>query len=647
MAQNDKKDNKGSVNELLNKISKNLKYIELLPGSKEPAHDLDKYIKDLNNISDAALLVPKNIVVVDFDSNKNLAEKILNIYPTVAVETPRGIHLYYKLPKNRNIKNSTRMITAVGIEADYKTGANNKKAMATIKQNGELRNITDNNITEIPELPFELYPIIKSKSSLDNMKEGEGRNDLLYKHILNIYDVVKGIKDESVLKIVKFINENIFSEKLPEKELTSLLHSAIKKLENKKSIMSIADVWDEKDKLDMFALADFIKEKLDVKLYNGILFFRHENGIDYIKNEENNLYREVMKYISLKSNQNKELKHQLELRADIIESQYFPIKLKNGFLIYDSEVIQKDIAFTPYLLKVNYNLNAYSQDVDDFLNFLTCDRKDLRNLMEEMLGCMLMTSGFPQKAFFLVANSGLNGKSTFLTMLSNFTGDASCALALDELQQRENLFTLQGKLVNLGDDIDASYVEKSRSFKTLVAGNEIMAKALYEMPIKLRNTATLIFSSNEMPTFKDKSGGVGRRVAIIPCDNRVEKIDVQIDKKLSTDTAKSYILNLALEGMRRIIENGGKLSESDTVNKSVENYLRENDSLLAFLESISYEIEDNKFSNVYERYEFYCEEEGFQQPYSKKKVSGRLKNLGFEMVQKKVGGINSKYIKKI
>ena len=643
MAQNDKK----YIIEILNKISKNLKYIELIPGSKEPAHDLEKYTKSLNNIDDVALLVPKNIIVVDFDTNKNIAEKILNIYPTVAVETPRGIHLYYKLPKNHSIKNSTRTITAIGIEVDYKTGAGNKKAMATIKQNGELRNISDNNVSEIPELPFELYPITKSKSSLDNLKEGEGRNDLLYKHILNIYETVKGAKDESVLKIIKFINENVFDEKLPEKEITSLVHSAIKKLENKKTIMSISDVWDEKDKLDMFALADFIKEKLDVKLYNGILFFRHENGKDYIKNEENNLYREVMKYISLKSNQNKELRHQLELRADIIENQYFPIKLKNGFLIYDSEVIQKDIAFTPYLLKVNYDPTAHNQDVDGFLNFLTCDREDLRKLIEEMLGCMLMTSGFPQKAFFLVANSGLNGKSTFLTMLSNFTGDASCALALEELQQRENLFTLQGKLVNLGDDIDASYVDKSRVFKTLVAGNEIMAKALYEMPIKLRNTATLIFSSNDMPTFKDKSGGVSRRVAIIPCDNKVEKIDVQMDKKLSTDNAKSYILNLALEGMRRIIENGGKLTESDTVNKTVEEYLKDNDSLLSFLESIEYEIEDNKFSTVYERYVFYCEEEGFQQPYSKKKVGGRLKNLGFEMVQKKVGGMNSRYIKKL
>ena len=131
MAQNDKKynkNNKENIIEILNKISKNLKYIELIPGSKEPAHDLEKYTKSLNNIDDVALLVPKNIIVVDFDTNKNIAEKILNIYPTVAVETPRGIHLYYKLPKNHSIKNSTRTITAIGIEVDYKTGAGNKKA---------------------------------------------------------------------------------------------------------------------------------------------------------------------------------------------------------------------------------------------------------------------------------------------------------------------------------------------------------------------------------------------------------------------------------------------------------------------------------------------------------------------------------------
>ena len=620
---------------------KNFKYIELKPNTKEPAHTLDTFIKDISKIDDCAVLVPKNIVVVDFDSNIDIAEKILNLFPTFAVRTERGMHLYYNLPKKHSISNQTNIVTAGAMAVDYKTGDKNKKAMATIKRNGLMREIIKN---EISDLPVYLYPVSKTKTPLSSLQEGEGRNSALYKHLLNVFEQVPDIKDEDLQNIANFINNNVFSESLTDNEIVATLQSVIKRITNKTSSLTLSDIFDDKGKVDIFALTEYIIDKLDVKIYNEILYFRKDK--DYLRNESNNLMREVAKIISLKQTQHKELKHQLELYADKIQGKYFPIKLKNGFMIHGEDIICKDVVFTPYLLNVNYDPDAYSEDVDNFLNFLTCNREDLRKLIEEMFGHMLMTAGFPQKAFFLVADSGANGKSTFLTMLSNFTQSASSALALEELHKNENLFTLQGKLANLGDDIDPKYLKSSRVFKTLVSGDEIMCRALYEMPIKLRNTATLIFSSNKMPVFEDKSGGIARRLAIIPCDNKVKKADSRINEKLSTDTAKSYILNLAIAGMKRIIANGGQLSESQTMKKVVNQYLTENDSLLSYLDSVNHDIDGNKFSTVYERYVFFCEDEGFQ-AYSKKKIGQRLKNVGFDVIQKKVGGQNSRYVKKV
>src|SRR5690606_41960542 len=82
-----------------------------------------------------------------------------------------------------------------------------------------------------------------------------------------------------------------------------------------------------------------------------------------------------------------------------------------------------------------------------------------------------------------------------------------------------------------------------------------------------------------MPTFKDKTGGIARRLVIIPFDNKVKKVDPRIDEKLSTENAKSYILNLALKGLRRIIENNG-ISHSQTIENAINRYLTENDSVL-------------------------------------------------------------------
>ena len=269
-------------------------------------------------------------------------------------------------------------------------------------------------------------------------------------------------------------------------------------------------------------------------------------------------------------------------------------------------------------------------------------------VLEELLGHILMTSAFPHKVFFLVANSGSNGKSTFLTMLSNFVGELGSALALEEFNKPENTYTLLGKIANLGDDIDANHIKSSRTFKTLAAGNKIMVKKLYEMPIAMNNTATLIFSCNEVPNFKDKSGGINRRLAIIPCDNVVTEIDLKIDQKLSTDNAKSYILNLAIKGMKRIVANGGKLTESETVNNVVKDYIIENDSVLSFLEE--FETEKNSIENLttksaYMFYEEFCEDSGLK-GYSQNKFTRKLKELGFDIAVKFVKGKTQRVIVK-
>ena len=97
------------------------------------------------------------------------------------------------------------------------------------------------------------------------------------------------------------------------------------------------------------------------------------------------------------------------------------------------------------------------------------------------------------------------------------------------------------------------------------------------MPVDFKSTATLIFSCNNMPTFKDKSGGMARRVVCFPCNSNVEygKIDLDLDDKLTTDSAKSTLLNLAIKGMKRIIANGGELTITETSKALTERYLIE------------------------------------------------------------------------
>src|SRR5699024_394353 len=110
-----------------------------------------------------------------------------------------------------------------------------------------------------------------------------------------------------------------------------------------------------------------------------------------------------------------------------------------------------------------------------------------------------------------------------------------------------------------------------------------------------------------LPVFKDKSGGIKRRMQIIPCDAYVTKRDPDIDDKLSSDNAKSYLLNIALAGVERILANGG-LSKSRTIDNVTKQYFVASDSVVAFLEE--YDINEKVTKDVYRMYVAYCEEHG-------------------------------------
>ncbi|MDK6343601.1 hypothetical protein QP138_26380, partial [Escherichia coli] len=77
----------------------------------------------------------------------------------------------------------------------------------------------------------------------------------------------------------------------------------------------------------------------------------------------------------------------------------------------------------------------------------------------------------PHKVFFFIGEKGANGKSTFLEMLNAFAGDLGTNISLENFNDPTSVVELEGHLVNIGDDIDARYLESSSNFKILASGN--------------------------------------------------------------------------------------------------------------------------------------------------------------------------------
>ncbi len=593
-----------------------LKFIELNE-NKQPTTSFDVTYTSLDKLNSAGLLLNSKVVVVDFDNDNVDEDRIIDYfkqrYPTLTVKTTRGIHFYYSLPSDVKLKNGADKITVGGFQVDYKTGT---KAYAIVKHKGvERERSGELTLKDLPVLPIEMYPLAKAKN-ITGLADGDGRNNSLFYHLRLIREQRKDI---DITTIGNFINDNILAEKLKPKELSTLIESV-------EGLEVNANGQYNGDPKDMIDFAEFVVKELDIKIFNGTLYFR--DGLNYSK-DRIKLNKAINKYLKLKRSQMTELEAQLYIYAELIDSKKkFNVKLRNGVIVEDN-VVDYDCGFTPFYLDVSYDPKAYDEHVDKFLDFLTCNRKDERKVMEEILGHILLVDRFPHKIFFLTG-SGANGKSTFVEMITKWTGDLSSHIDIANFDDGTSLISLIGKIVNVADDVDAIYLEKSKNLKTMASGNTVGARAIYSQPITLKNTATLIFTANEPPVFKDKSDGIGRRLVIIPFDNKVKERIYNLDELLSSDNAKSYLLNLALNGVKRIYANKLELSESDTITGATKQYYLDNDSVLSYLNDYP-AIDNNPVATVYEAYTDYCEDSNLK-AVSLNKFSRRLKSLGYDVV---------------
>ncbi len=594
-----------------------LKYIEL--EGKVPKHDFDTFSTDHTNYKDAAILLDNKTVVVDFDDpvSVEIGNLIYNQHPTLKVYTKRGFHLYYRKPKHVYLKNWVKKLTNAGIQVDYK---HTRKQPIIVKQNGRMREMENEHLLgqfeQLPELPFLLFPS-KLTEVLVNLKDGQGRNSNLYTHLLTMREMYPEYSKNNLDATTQFINDHVFGEPLHERELKAVIGSVQSKSVNMNDNKFL-------NKKDMIMTSEVLVDKLDIHYYRGKLFFKQDG---HYLSDENLLLRAIDDLVKLKPSQHKELKELFKIKAYLQDDDDMPVQFNNGYCLYDNEIVEIDPGFTPFYLNAAYDEDAYDEEVDKFLDWFTCNRKDLRLFVEEVFGHIIMTKGFPHRAFFFWGESGDNGKSTLIKMMQAFADGLHTNVPLDKFDDDTTVFSLIGKLLNVADDINASYLDKSSNFKTIVSGDPVMIRPIYSAATTLNNKGSLIFTCNEIPVFKDKSGGIKKRMRVIPCDARVAERDMDIDSKLSTDNAKSYILRLAIEGMQRIIAKGD-LTDCKAVNDITKEYFVQSDSVLSFLER--YKVHGKETKNAYMQYALYCDENGLK-AVGNTEFGRRLAKEGYEV----------------
>ncbi len=544
-------------------------------------------VKDFDNV---AVIVPDGYVVLDFDTTSD-AEIMLKIVDalglkTRVMKTTRGIHCWFKAPEE-SPKNFIKNRLAIGIYCDRKSGGRN--SYVKIKQDGNAREW----IRKVKSDDMEVVPVWLSsvsapsgKFAFKDMGEGSGRNQELFNYI--VYLQTKGFNRQDIRQTIEIINDYVFADPLPDSEIATICRD-----EAFKSDDEIAEQIAEVEKRSTFShisVAEEIISEHRLLKYNGVIYEYDDNYYQpaeflrkYVRETyrgaKNNQVNEVVSYIS----------DMREIRSGTIKIDPYILNLENTRLnIKTGECL----AFTPEAIEfdripVVYDPSAYCADLDKMLNRVFLGDREVIKLFEEMIGyCLIKHARYAK--MFLFTGRGSNGKSTILDLIKTFLGASNySALSLESVTAQFKTAELENKLANIGDDIDNVIIKDTGTLKKISAGNTVTVERKGERPFKTAPYATHIYSANEIPRSFDKTDGFYRRWIVIPFNARFSATDADFDPmifdKITTPTALSYLLNIAIRGAQRLMKKG-EFTEPQIVIDALNAYKTENSTVLSWID---------------------------------------------------------------
>lgn len=597
----------------------------------------DKSSKELLTLSEAkkfpefAGILNDDVILIDIDKTEqaNILLRIIkqNSVSCRVYQTSRGMHFYFK---NHSIsKNFTGTRLACSLTADIKLGS--KHSYAILRFNNEDRKIVYD--AEPEEIPHWLYPI-KGGADFLNMEEGDGRNQDLFNYILVLQSA--DFSKDQIIETITIINNFVLKTPLSQKELETILRDeSFGKPTFFKGTTFLFDKF-----------ATFLKSTKSICQINGQLHI-YADGIyisgysqiesamiQYIPNLNRSKRTEVLEYLNLIC-PNKSLADNANL-----------IAFKNGIFDLDTGLL---LDFSPdyYItnkIPWNYNSDAPPGIVDATLKKLACQDDEIFDLLCEVIGYCFYRRNELRKSFILVGDKA-NGKSTFLDMINYMLGAENVSnLDLKDLGDRFSPASLFGMLANIGDDIGDDFINGSiaAQFKKVVSGSRIRGERKGQPEFFFDPYCKLIYSANNIPRIKDKSGAVLDRMIIVPFNARFSKDDPDFDPyikyKLRTEEAMERLILLGLEGLQRVLKNQG-FTLSEKVKHQLEEYEENNNPILIFFKEYQREdVVNHSSQEFYKKYGEFCLANNFT-PMSHVEFSKLVKkNYGVDSVLKRIDG---------
>ncbi|WP_052344228.1 phage/plasmid primase, P4 family [Bacillus ndiopicus] len=348
-------------------------------------------------------------------------------------------------------------------------------------------------------------------------------------------------------------------------------------------------------------LGKIIKEEYSIVRYpnmHGELYFYHKKRGIYEQDASGKAIKGIIRHYdeTLKNNQINEVLRYIEETCSIVkEVNTNYIAVGNGLIDFKEKEL---IPFTPkyfVLQKIptNYVLDAYDDFIENTLIKITENHTPSIENIKEMLACIAYPGILVPRLWYLYGKTASNGKSSLINMIyQSFNSEGGNVSAVSPHKLSSNNFSsaaIYGKLANVTDDNPDFQIEDSGDLKTLITGGPTQIERKGKDSITVRITATMVVASNHLPRFAEQGNAINRRLWILPFNHNFSKdadclSDVETQEKISSQSAKEYVLKLAIDKAFEMLSNPSseKLTANERCHEILAMFVEQNDPWLDY-----------------------------------------------------------------
>ena len=274
--------------------------------------------------------------------------------------------------------------------------------------------------------------------------------------------------------------------------------------------------------------------------------------------------------------------------------------------------------------------------------------------LQEYVGYCLHVGAMPIHRALLLVGSGANGKGTFLHVVRQLLGEGNTSsIGLQTLaNEKDAVADFHGSLANFDDDLSSRSLGAGLGmFKKLVAGEQVRARRLYENGFEFEASGKHLYAANEVPQVNvpDDDEAFWRRWMLVEFPNHYPMADrdPMLKERLSTDDALSGVLNWAIEGWARLIEQGHFTGEEQQAYEKRKRWQSWGDSVREFIaECVENDPDADRITTgeAHRRYKAWCVENN-KDAVGQRKLTTELKDedVGYKQSIRIGGSIQRGY----